>query len=173
MWAKRVANEGTPHKYAIKSSQSFDGMMVRIVKSLRLMGIPLDPCNIDSTFLRYWSISAGLVMLLLDVGINCKLFISLFTSNEDLTKNITTANVSLMIHVGNFVLSLITLHTGLLISTSLNWKGLVNSLHQIDKLQIFNEEDYDKFFIIFRKGIIAFISSVCFHTMFRNKYIAQ
>lgn len=173
MWAKRVANEGTPPKYAVKASQSFHDMMARIVKSLRLMGIPLDPYGIDSTFLRYWSISFGLVILLLDVGINCKLFISLFTSNEDLTKNITTANVSLMIHMGNFVLSLVTLHTGLLISTSLNWKGFVNSLHQIEKLHIFKEEDYDKFNIIFRNGIITFLSLVCFHTIFYYKYTTQ
>lgn len=171
MWAKQVANEGTPHNCAAKSSQSFDDMMTVIVKSLRLMGIPLDPYGIDSIALRYWSINFGLAMLLFDVGINCKLFISLFMSNNDLTKNMTTANLSLIIHVGNFVLSLVTVHMGLFISTSFNWKGLVNSLRQIDKLHIFEEEDSNKLKNIFRKGIIAFISLASPLITFHSKLV--
>lgn len=162
MWAKRVAYEGTPHNCdTANSTHSFDDIMAVIVKILRLMGIPLDPYGIDSTILRYWSISFGVTMLLFDVGTNCKLFVSLLLSNDNLTKNMNTANLSLIIHVGNSVLSLVTLHVGLLVSTSLNWKGLMNSFRQIDKLHIFEKEDYDQLKNIVRKAIVPFISMAC------------
>ncbi len=155
MWAKRVATEGTPHQGVGKPNhESFDNIMAVIVKTFRLIGIPLDPSGMTSTIFRYWSIGLGSAMFLSNVGTNSYVFLSLTTS-FDSTKVMTTSNWSFFIHISSFVISLVGVHAGLLISTSLKWKAFMGVLLQIDKLHIFKKEDFKRFQKIFRKGIIV------------------
>lgn len=155
MWAKEVATEGTPHRGVAKPTrESFDNIMAVIVKSFRLIGIPLDPSGIRSSIFRYWSIGLGSAMFLLNVVVNSYVLLSLATS-FDSTKAMTTTNWSFVIHISNFVISLVGVHAGLFIYTSLDWKEFMGVFLQIDRLHIFKKEDYKAFQNIFSKGIIV------------------
>ena len=125
-----------------------------LVKILRIIGIPLDHSSIEPPIFRYWSICLGLLVYL------CNLLANLYILVNELifkSEALTTSRWNTIIHVSNLATTLIIIHGGLLICTVPNWKELVNVLRRIDQLEIFKNEDYEKFKRTLSRGSIMAI----------------
>lgn len=134
--------------------KSFIEILEPIVKSLRIIGIPLDPSSIEPPIFRYWSICLGLLVYLCNILVNSNILV-----NELIFKSetLTTSRWNTIIHVSNLASTLIIIHGGILIHTASNWRALVNVLRQIDQIKIFENEDYEKFKKTLLRGIIVTI----------------
>ena len=138
-------------------SKSFVEILEPVVKSLRIIGIPLNPSGIEPPIFRYWSICLGLLLYLCNLLVNLNILV-----NELIFKSetLTTSRWNTIIHVSNMASTLIIIHGGILVYTVPNWRELVNVLRQIDQLHIFQNEDYEKFKKTLLRGIIATILMV-------------
>ncbi len=160
MTTKRVAFGPSP--MVAPSINCFDQILVVTVTSLRLIGIPLNPSSIKSYIFRYWSISFGLILLLLNLVTNVAIFVKKL-QNIRLKKIMTTRDWNVLINEINLAATLVILHANLLIRTAPNWKEFESILRQINRLKMFEDGDYEKFRRIIVKGIVVAIAMVNFH----------
>lgn len=131
--------EDTNHGSIIPSNR-FEIIFRKIVFSLRLLGIPLDPSAIKkkSRLLYYWSIGLGLLSIFLNVTLTFYSF-----SRKENPK--TTGQINLLINEINISFTMLLIHAGLFFVTSLRWSNLSSMIIRIEKLGFFQPEDYEKF----------------------------
>lgn len=159
MPTKLVAVEPVP--LSIKICWRFDECLREVVLGLRLLGIPLDPSGIRCPLTRYWSISFGRIMFVINLAVG--LFIVVLPSMNTVLRGsveMTMAKWNSFINQINFMILLLFGHVGILRYTAPHWNQVVSILYQIEQLDLLTDEDYKKIRIIILKGAAAFIFSV-------------
>lgn len=155
------------------TKMNFDQILRITVKSLRFIGIPLDPSGIKPIIFRYWSMVSGLLIFLFCLVANAAILVK--SVQKRTSKTMTTGDWNFIINASSIAVTLVGVHLALLIRTVPNWKDVITVLRQIDELQLFKPNDYKNFRKIFLNGIIISISMVsCFYrSKAYNKYSIQ
>ena len=106
---------------------------------MRLVGIPLDVSNNQGgKWLRYWSIGFGFASISFNFTIN--LLALVFQTQPK-----TTSHWNQLIADVNATFSFTMAHLGLFLFTAPKWKELFLALQRIEKLNLFELDDYKKF----------------------------
>ncbi len=122
---------------------------------MRILGVPLNMTGIRSPYLRYWSFWFGRFFFFINVTLN--IIISLNIIDGGSGKVMTTADWNHLISELNYSVGLVGTNITLFGWTAPKWKGLVQVLHRIEKLNLFHEKDYKMFRRYFHTASFAFI----------------
>ena len=147
---------------------NFDQILGVTVKSLRFVGIPLDPFDIKPIIFRYWSIFFGLLIFILNLVTN--IVITVKSIQNRMSKAVMTGDWNFIINASCIAVTLVGIHLALLTCTVPNWKDVIAVLRQIHELKLFGADDYKSFRKIFLSGIVISISAVHF-SIHNNHYI--
>jgi len=136
-----------------KEHHQFEDALKLLVFGMRVSGIPLDSGRIESASLRNWAKIFCYISFFLDMAIN--LLALLIAKRPE-----NTNDWNMVIFEVNTAVTLVTLHATLLIVPTFKWKGIMAVFKEIERLDLFQEKDYEKFKKLGRLGGWAFIGIV-------------
>ena len=139
----------------------FDKSLNVAVTGMRIFGIPLDVSSIRSPYLRFWSVWFGRIFFITNFALNIIIFNE--TMDGESVKVFTTSDWNKFIAELNFSIALIMTNIALLGWMGPNWKELVKVLHRIERLDLFQPDDYKMFTRYFNIGSFSLIFLVIFH----------
>ena len=146
------------NQVAGSNSSRFDQKSLFIsIMGLRVLGIPMDPSGIRSPILRSWSIVFGWISFLANIVGNIVILADMASRQSTRTTTMTTAYLAIVIKKVTFTFFLVMAHAAYLLYMGPNWKELLQILKQIERLQLFKEDDFRNLQNIFLVGNITFV----------------
>jgi len=129
----------TSDKLFRHTTKQFENIFKSMVFCLRVIGIPVGISGIESCFLKWWSISFGLISFFINLSLNLyAVYLDHSTHAEVGSLGITIVNI-------NYAFAFTCTHATLFGIVSLKWKGMFSFLQDIEKLDLFRSEEYRKF----------------------------
>ncbi len=129
----------TPEKLFSSTTKQFESIFKSMVFCLRIIGIPLGISGFESCFLKWWSLSFGLISFFINLSLN------LYAVYLDQSTHAEIASLGLTIVNINYAFAFTCTHASLFAIVSLKWKGMFSFLQEIEKLDFFRSEDFRKF----------------------------
>lgn len=158
-----VGNEEQINNRGFIPTNRFDVIFRKLVFSLRLIGVPLDPPAIkkESRLLYYWSMGLGMLSIFLNMFLN---FYSLVLTK----KPNKTSELNVLINEINFSFTMLLTHGGIIFVTSMKWRNLFATIKRIEELHFFLPDDYVKFRKICVAGSLTILLVVGFKIIVKS-----
>ncbi len=142
----------------------FDQSLQFAVTGMRVIGVPLNMTGIRSLYFRYWSFWFGRFFFFINVALNIIISMNIIDGGSGKVK--TTADWNHLISELNYSVGLVGTNIALFGWTVPKWKGLVQVLHRIEQLNLFQEKDYKLFRQYFQILSCTFFLVVIYELIF-------
>ncbi len=150
--------DGNKIRLPSNETWQFDQCLNIPVIGMRILGIPLDASSIRSPYLRFWSVWFGRFFFITNISLNLMLFIEAIDGES--VEIMATSDWNNLVSELNFSVALIVTNIALLGWMAPHWKDLVQVLHRIERLHLFQPDDYKIFTRYFNTGTCIFLVMV-------------